>query len=114
MNKDKIIKKYLPMTETAYYILLSLYKPRHGYGIILKVQDLTKGRISLGSGTVYGTLSKMQRDGIVSIYSSEDRKTIYEITDIGRELITLEFERIKELNQNALELEGKFHEENKL
>lgn len=110
MSKDKIINNYLPMTETAFYILLSLYKPRHGYGIILKVQDLTKGRIKLGSGTVYGTLSKMQRDGIVSIYSNEERKTVYEITETGKELIHLEIKRIKELNKNALELEGKFHE----
>jgi len=114
MSKDKIINNYLPMTETAFYILLSLCKPRHGYGIILKVQDLTKGRIKLGSGTVYGTLSKMQRDGIVSIYSNEERKIVYEITETGKELMYFEIERIKELNKNALELEGKFHEQNRL
>lgn len=102
------------LLEVQIYILLSLYKPRHGYGIILKVQDLTKGRIKLGSGTVYGTLSKMQRDGIVSIYSNEERKTVYEITETGKELINFEIERIKELSKNALELEGKFHEQNKL
>ncbi|SHI64678.1 DNA-binding transcriptional regulator, PadR family [Clostridium cavendishii DSM 21758] len=105
---DKIIKKYLPMTETAFYILLSLYKPTHGYGIILEVENLTNKRISLGSGTIYGTLSKMQADGIVAVYSNSERKTIYEITDLGKELINLEFKRLKELNSNAEALGGYF------
>ncbi|MFY9385428.1 MAG: PadR family transcriptional regulator, partial [Dethiobacteria bacterium] len=32
MNVRNVLKKYLPMTETAFYILLSLSEPRHGYG----------------------------------------------------------------------------------
>ena len=38
---EKLIKKYVPMTETAFYILLSLTEPRHGYGIIKRVEELT-------------------------------------------------------------------------
>lgn len=110
MSKEKIIKNYMPMTETAFYILLSLYKPNHGYGILIEVENLTNSRITLGSGTIYGTLSKMQRDGIVSVYSNEERKIVYEITDVGKELIQLEIKRIKELYKNALELEEKFYE----
>ncbi|MBC8061353.1 MAG: PadR family transcriptional regulator [Clostridiaceae bacterium] len=109
MNTDKIIKNYMPMTETAFYILLSLYEPRHGYGIIRTVEEITKKRIVLGSGTVYGTLTKMHRDGIVTIYSNEERKTVYEITITGKELLSLEIERLKELNKNASELGGKFY-----
>lgn len=107
---EKIFKSFLPMSETAFYILLSLSVPRHGYGIIKHVEDLTKGRIKLGSGTIYGTLSKMQKAGIIIVYSDEDRKTIYEITDIGKELMTSEIERIKELNKNAILYEGDFYE----
>jgi DNA-binding PadR family transcriptional regulator len=108
MDKEKVLNKYLPMTETAFYILLSLYEPKHGYGIIKEVEILTEKRIIIGSGTVYGTLSKMEKDGIVVVYSNEERKTIYEITDLGRKLITLEIKRLEELNNNAKRLGGRF------
>ncbi|WP_075035113.1 PadR family transcriptional regulator [Halobacillus dabanensis] len=90
------------MTETAYYILLSLTEPRHGYGIIKHVEQLTKGRISLGSGTVYGTLTKMQRDGLIVKYADEQRKKVYEITEDGKTIIRIEMGRLKELYDNAL------------
>ena len=84
MKTKKIIKSYTPITKTAFYILLSLNAPRHGYGIIKHVEELTNGRLVLGSGTIYGTLTKMQRDAIITVYADEKRKTIYEITDAGK------------------------------
>ncbi|MGL5380770.1 PadR family transcriptional regulator [Clostridium sp.] len=111
MNNEKVLKAFMPMTETAYYILLSLTKPRHGYGIIQHVKTITKDRITLGSGTVYGTLTKMQNNGIITIYSDENRKTTYEITDLGKLLIKAEINRIKELHKNAIAYEGDFDEE---
>lgn len=108
MELKKVLKIYIPMTETAYYILLSLTEPRHGYGIIKHVEEITKKRIRLGSGTVYGTLTKMQRDGIIIVYADEKRKKTYEITDIGRNLMREEINRLKELHENALKYEGEF------
>lgn len=102
MKIEKIIQSYIPMTETAFYILLSLEKPRHGYGIIKFVEELTKGRLILGSGTIYGTLTKMQRDGIIVVFSDEKRKKVYEITDNGKELMRNEMVRLTELHANAL------------
>lgn len=96
------------MTETAFYILLSLTEPRHGYGIIKHVEEISKGRIRLGSGTIYGTLTKMQKDGVITVFADAERKTVYEITDSGKELITAEIERLKELHGNALKYEGEF------
>ena len=108
MNIEKVLKKYIPMTETAFYILLSLTKPRHGYGIIKHVGEISKGRIQLGSGTVYSTLTKMQKDGVITVYSDEERRTLYEVTTIGRTLILTEINRLKELYQNAIEFEEDF------
>ncbi|GAB6992170.1 PadR family transcriptional regulator [Paenibacillus pini] len=102
MDTNKVLKKYVPMTETAFYILLSLAKPRHGYGIVKHVEDITNHRIRLGSGTVYGTLTKMQKDGMITVFADEDRKTIYEITEVGTKVIAAEINRLKELYQNAL------------
>ncbi|GAB3063044.1 PadR family transcriptional regulator [Virgibacillus ainsalahensis] len=108
MRLEKVLKTYIPMTETAYYILLSLTEPRHGYGIIKHVEKITNGRIRLGSGTIYGTLTKMQRDGVITVYADEKRKKTYEITTIGKKLIISEIKRLKELHKNALKYEGDF------
>ncbi len=108
MNMDKIIKSYLPMTETAYYILLALRKPRHGYGIMKHIEKITNGRLILGSGTVYGTLTKMKRDGVITIIADEKRKTVYEITEAGKTLMRMELKRLKELYQNGLKYEEDF------
>ncbi|MCD8509334.1 MAG: PadR family transcriptional regulator [Bacillus sp. (in: Bacteria)] len=110
MDMDKVLKAFIPMTETAFYILLSLNEPRHGYGIVKHVEEITNGRIKLGSGTVYGTLTKMQKAGIITVYADERRKTIYEITDIGKNVITEEINRLKELYENARKYEGEFHD----
>lgn len=111
MDKEKLLKSYLPMTETAFYILLSLSEPRHGYGIAKFVSELTKYRIKLGSGTIYGTLTKMQRDGIISIYDDSDKRIIYEITDLGRELLREEMLRIKQVCEDIKTMEDYFKED---
>lgn len=110
MNVRNVLKKYLPMTETAFYILLSLSEPRHGYGIIKFVEELTGGRIQLGTGTVYGTLAKMQQDKIIRVYADIERKTIYEITPAGKELICKEIERISMLYADARKQEAYFYD----
>lgn len=44
---DTHIKKvYVPMTETGFYILLSLRKPMHGYSIVQKVEEMTDGAVA--------------------------------------------------------------------
>ena len=63
---DAHIKKvYVPMTETGFYILLSLQEEMHGYSIIQKVNELTGGDIIISPGTMYGSLSKMEKDGLI-------------------------------------------------
>ena len=60
-----IRKVYVPMTETGFYILLCLQKPNHGYGIVQRVEEMTEGAIRLAPGTMYGSLSKMEKDGLI-------------------------------------------------
>lgn len=78
---EKLIKKYIPMTETAFYILFSLTEPRHGYGIIKRVEELTNGRLHLGSGTIYGTLTKMQKDEMITVFSDEKEKQFMKLQE---------------------------------
>lgn len=101
MSSEKLIKAYIPMSETAYYILLSLVNPRHGYGIMQHVVELTSKRISLGAGTLYGSLSKMEKDLLIRFVKEENKRKIYEITDFGRIVLEAEIKRITELYNNS-------------
>ena len=95
---DQHIKKvYVPMTETAFYILLCLREPNHGYGIVQTVEKLTDGAIKLAPGTMYGSLSKMEKDGVIRFIREEDKRKIYKITDLGEEVLALEIKRIERL-----------------
>ena len=102
---DAHIKKvYVPMTETGFYILLCLREPNHGYGIVQKVKELTDGEINLAPGTMYGSLSKMEKDGLISFVKEEDKRKIYHITELGAEVLNLELKRIDRLYSNAKEM----------
>ena len=101
---DQHIRKvYVPMTETAFYILLCLREPNHGYGIVQKVEKLTEGAIRLTPGTMYGSLSKMEKDGVIRFVREEEKRKIYQITELGSEILEIEFERIERLYKVARE-----------
>ncbi|EKQ51841.1 MAG: putative transcriptional regulator [Methanobacterium sp. Maddingley MBC34] len=97
MDTKKIEKKYLPLTEAAYYVLISLNKPRHGYGIMQHVNEITNGRIKIGAGTMYGNLSRMEKEGLINSVAEEERKKIYEISKKGKIILELELARLEEL-----------------
>ncbi|MBQ9130620.1 MAG: PadR family transcriptional regulator [Clostridia bacterium] len=85
------------MTETGFYILYCLQKENHGYGIVQMVEALTEGELRLAPGTMYGSLSKMEKDRLISFIKEEDKRKSYLITDLGREVLELEMKRIRRL-----------------
>ncbi len=93
-----------PMSETAYYILLSLVEERHGYGIMQYVLQITNGRINLGAGTIYGTLGKLEKNKFIVSTREEDKRKYYQITKEGEKVLKAEFERIAELYENGKEI----------
>ena len=99
-----IRKVYVPMTETGFYILLCLREPNHGYGIVQKVREITDGEIILTPGTMYGSLSKMEKDGLIKFISEEDKRKIYKITELGNEVLGIELARIERLYRNMKEM----------
>ena len=104
---DAHIKKvYVPLTETGFYILLCLQQPMHGYGIVQQVEQLTDGEIRLSPGTMYGTLSKMEKDRIISFVREEEKRKIYCITELGREVLQMEMRRIERLFHNVKEVQA--------
>ena len=98
-----IRRVYVPMTETGFYILLCLRKESHGYGIVQQVEVLTNGEIRISPGTLYGTLSKMEKDGLIRFVREEDKRKIYLITSLGREVLEVETNRIDRLYHNMKE-----------
>ena len=104
MSVEKARKRYIPMSETMFYILLSMKQERHGYAIMQHVKELTKGRIRLGAGTVYSSLGKLEGDGLIKSIREEDRRNIYLITPLGKQILHEEAERIAELSSNYKEV----------
>ncbi|MGN0354284.1 MAG: PadR family transcriptional regulator [Muricoprocola sp.] len=101
--EDKIKRIYIPMTETGFYILFCLQKPNHGYGIGQQVKRMTNGEVIISPGTMYGTLSKMEKDGLIVFQSEEEKRKLYCITELGQEILQIEKARIKRLYRNITE-----------
>ena len=91
------------LTEAVFYILLSLMQPMHGYGIMQNVEQLSRGRLRLAAGTLYGAISTMLEKGWITALDNgaDSRKKEYVITETGREVLRAEYARLKELVDNG-------------
>jgi DNA-binding PadR family transcriptional regulator len=93
-----------PLTEGVYYILLSLYEPRHGYGIMQFVSEISNGRVGLGAGTIYGAIKTLVKRKWIIPLDEDGRKKEYVITDAGKLAVEHEIERLSELYKNGLRI----------
>lgn len=99
---DSRLKRiYVPMTETCFYILYCLQEEMHGYNIGLKVKKMTGNEINISPGTMYGSLAKMEKDGLIRFTREEEKRKFYQITDLGKEVLSLELRRISRLYLNS-------------
>ena len=98
---ERIRRIYVPMTETGFYILFCLQDEMHGYSIGKRVQELTGGAVVISPGTMYGTLSKMEKDGLIAYIREEEKRKFYRITDLGLTILRLEQKRIERLYINS-------------
>ena len=105
MNND------LALTESTYYILLSLCSPQHGYGIMQQTEELSHGRVRLAPGTLYGALTSMTEKGWIVQLPVEDgsRRKEYRLTESGRAVLQNELARLKELVKNGESILGGEH-----
>lgn len=90
------------MTETGFYILFALREERHGYSIIQYVKEMTNQEIIISAGTMYGSLGKMEKDGLIQATKEENRRKSYLITELGEEILVHEINRIKRLYKNSI------------
>ena len=95
------------LTEVTFFILLSLIEPRHGYGIMQFIEKETKGRLTLGAGTLYGALNTMLEKGWIRLADNElGRKKYYVLTEAGHEMMINEQDRLKEVIKTASRILG--------
>lgn len=93
------------LTEAIYYILLALQEPLHGYGIMQKTSAMSKGRLVLSAGTLYGAISNLLEKGWIApcgeSIDTDGRRKLYQLTDEGLQALRAEFKRLEELVENG-------------
>ena len=100
------MKKSEPMSESYYYILLCLSKgANHGYGIMQMTSQLSKGEVTIGSGTMYGATSNMMKKGWIKETMSDgvgmERKRLYSLTTTGEEALQNEIARLRRMLESV-------------
>jgi len=95
---------FLPLTETSFFIILSLANtPKHGYGIIKEVEAISEGRVVLAAGTLYSALRRMLEDGWIERLEDDPsnndirERKLYSLTHLGRNIFELETKRLQRL-----------------
>ena len=99
--EERIKRVYIPMTETGFYILFCLKEEMHGYNIGKKVKEITGGELTISPGTMYGSLSKMEKDGLIQFVREEEKRKLYTITELGKQILDTEIKRIERLYKNS-------------
>lgn len=87
-------EQFQTLTEPMYYILLTLTEECCGVDIMEKVKEISHGRVLVGPGTLYAMLAKFEENGVIQMTASEGRRKSYIITDVGREMLKKEYDRL--------------------
>jgi len=86
-----------PMTEAMYYVLLALKNPNYGYQLMQSIKEVSRGRIEMGPGTLYGILSRLQEDNLIKLNADDGRRKTYSLTIRGEIALEEEYKRLKEM-----------------
>lgn len=96
------------LTPIAFQILLALAKePQHGYGIKLDIQERTEGQLSLGSGTLYQAIQRLERTEMIGAADRDEpdpdarRGRYYELRPAGRAALEAELQRLNRVIEYA-------------
>ena len=95
-------EELIPLTPAVFNILLALAdSEKHGYGIMLEVETNTKGQVLMGPGTLYGSIKRMLKAGLIAESDEradpgmdDQRRKYYKLTNLGRRVLSMEAERL--------------------
>jgi DNA-binding PadR family transcriptional regulator len=99
-SKDDV-KKYLPLTEATYFIMLTLTEPLHGYAVMQKVEEISRGAVRVGPGTLYGVFTTLEKEGLIVKVSEQDRRKSYTLTPKGKAVLANQIERLELMSRNG-------------
>jgi len=99
--ENKEIQKFLPLSESTYYIMLSLVEARHGYAIMQHVETISKGSVTIGPGTLYGAFNNLEKAGLIQSVGEEERRKYYVLTDLGRLVLSAQIDRLRIMADNG-------------
>lgn len=85
------------LTEPMYYILLSLIKENHGYGIMQMISEITEGRVLVGAGTLYTLLGRFEQEKIIIQTAEKNRRKLYTLTERGQCILREEYDRLNKM-----------------
>ena len=88
-------EQFQTLTEPMYYIMLSLTEECCGVDIMAKVKEISHDRVVVGPGTLYAMLAKFEENDVIRMTTAEGRRKSYIITEIGREMLQKEYDRLK-------------------
>ena len=94
-----------PLTPAVFHILLALSTgERHGYGIMKQVEADSQGKVTMGPGTLYGSLKRMLDAGLVEESDKrvdpemdDERRIYYQLTGVGAQALATELERYQRI-----------------
>ncbi len=99
----------LPLPVAQLHILLALATgDKHGYAIMTEVEVLTEGTVTMGPGTLYGTVKKMLKAKLVEESDErpdpkldDQRRRYYRITGMGKQVLDAEVSRMEQIAGTA-------------
>jgi len=103
--KDEF-SKYLPLSESTFYILLALVEPLHGYGVMQKVENLSNGLVTIGPGTLYGAFTTLETEKLITKVSEIDRRKTYSLTPKGKLVLSRQIERVEIMLKNGIQVKN--------
>lgn len=103
MSPDNI-NKCLPLTESTYYIMLTLIEPLHGYAVMQKVEAISKGIVRIGPGTLYGAFTSLEKEGLIIKVKEENRRKSYVLTQKGKQVLLQQIKRLEIMTRNGLSI----------
>ena len=101
MKGQDDIEKYLPLTESTYYIMVALVEPLHGYGVMQRVEVMSAGAVKIGPGTLYGAFQALEKEGLIDKAGEEERRKMYILTGKGREVLRRQIDRLAVMVRNG-------------
>jgi DNA-binding PadR family transcriptional regulator len=104
-NVQQRTQGLLPLTPAVLHILLALADgSKHGYGIAQEIKAITQGQVTMGPGTLYGSIKRMLRSGLIEETDDrpdpeldDERRRYYQLTGFGHRVLEAEARRLSNL-----------------